>query len=197
PVVIAQGRVHYYEGYTMDEVTYPVRLMKGLGTHSLIITNASGTANKEFPPGDLMIVTDQINWMFNNPLAGHRINISNSKLYDDEYIALAERAAEELGINIRKGILIASTGPSYETPAEVRIMKKLGGDGICMSTVPEVLVARSLNIRVLGISCLTNYAAGLTQHTLDHSEVTEMATRIKEPFAALLFKIIELMGERC
>lgn len=196
PIIALQGRVHYYEGYSLSQVTFAIRLLGRMGVRFLIVTNAAGSFNPLFAPGDLMLIDDHINLFFRNPLIGANTNsdterfVDMSKPYDPRLIAIAERAAREKKISLKKGILVGSTGPCYETAAEVRMMQKLGGDAGTMSTIPEVIVANQTGMRVLGLSCITNYATGLSQRRLHHQEVTETATRVAEKFQDLMEEII-------
>ena len=196
-VVFMQGRYHFYEGHSMQTVTYPVKVMKKLGVKTLVITNAAGAINKNFNPADLMIITDHINFLGTNPLIGTNDDSLGtrfpdmSEVYKKELVAKVEECAKNLGINIRKGVYIASTGPSYETPTEVKMMRMFGADAVGMSTVPEAIVANYCGMNVVGISCLTNYAAGITDTPLTHKEVIEAAATAKENFQALLGKVLE------
>lgn len=200
PVGAVQGRVHFYEGYSMAQVAYPVGLLHQIGITDLIITNAAGGINPDFIPGDLMIIEDQINLMFGNPLVGpHHPQWGPrfpdmSDAFHRPYVQLAQRVAEELNIPVKKGVLCGLTGPSYETAAEVRMMAFLGADAGCMSTVPEVIAAARLGIRVLGISCITNLATGISDRPLEHQEVTETARRVQGKFGALARVIIRRMA---
>ena len=196
-VVMMQGRYHFYEGYSMQVVTYPVKVMKKLGVETLIITNAAGAVSGEFAPGELMFITDHINFMGTNPLIGANDNTLGtrfpdmSEVYNEELIELAEDIAEKLGISYQKGVYVATTGPSYETPAEIMMFRKLGGNAVGMSTVPEAIVANYCGLKVLGISCLTNYAAGVADYPLNHQEVIDTANRVKESFKELLSEFIK------
>lgn len=196
-VVMMQGRYHFYEGYSMQTVTYPVKIMKKLGVKTLIITNAAGAVSGEYTPGDLMFITDHINFMGTNPLIGKNDDSLGtrfpdmSEVYSEELIDKAEKVADSLGISYQKGIYVATTGPSYETPAEVKMFRKLGGNAVGMSTVPEAIVANYCGLKVLGISCLTNYAAGVSDSPLNHEEVIETANKVKESFKNLLSGFIK------
>ena len=196
-VVMMQGRYHFYEGYSMQTVTYPVKVMKKLGVKTLIITNAAGAVTEEFKPGDLMFITDHINFMGTNPLIGKNDETLGtrfpdmSEVYSKELINKAETIAKELNISYQKGIYVATTGPSYETPAEIKMYRLLGGNAVGMSTAPEAIVANYCGIKVLGISCLTNYAAGVTDNPLNHQEVIETANKVKESFKNLLSRFIK------
>lgn len=197
-VIAMQGRFHYYEGYSLKEVTFPVRVMKSMGVSSVIVTNAAGGVNETFTPGDLMIITDHINLTGDNPLLGPNDNSQGprftdmSQPYDKAYQTLIEESAKENNITIQKGVYMGLTGPTYETPAEVRMIRTLGGDAVGMSTVPEVIVARHAGLRVAGISCITNYAAGM-QETLNHDEVVEVTTRVRDSFKSLVKTVISKM----
>ncbi|MUK87213.1 purine-nucleoside phosphorylase [Ornithinibacillus sp. L9] len=198
-VIAMQGRFHFYEGYTMQQVTFPVRVMKDLGIESIIVTNAAGGINEGFEPGDLMVITDHINNMGTNPLIGPNNEELGarfpdmSKVYDPEYVQHASQCAKELGLTIRQGVYVGNTGPVYETPAEVRMLRTLGGDAVGMSTVPEVVVAGHAGIRVLGISCISNMAAGILDQPLTHHEVIETTEKVREDFLRFVKKIISTL----
>lgn len=198
-VIAMQGRFHYYEGYSLEKVTFPIRVMKALGVETAIVTNAAGGINENFEAGDLMLITDHINNMGINPLIGENqaalgVRFPDlSEAYDRAYIELAEKCAEELELTVKKGVYVGNTGPSYETPAEVRMLRQLGGDAVGMSTVPEVIVLRHANIRVLGISCISNMAAGILDQPLTHDEVIETTEKVRENFLNLVKKIIHTM----
>ncbi len=195
-VVMMQGRYHFYEGYSMQTVTYPIKVLKKLGIKTLIITNAAGAVTKEFTPGDLMFITDHINFMGTNPLIGKNNDTLGtrfpdmSEIYSKKLIAKAEIAAKKLNIKYQKGIYAATTGPSYETPAEIKMFNLLGANAVGMSTVPEAIIANYCGINVLGISCLTNYAAGVSETPLNHQEVIDTANKVKENFKNLLLEIL-------
>jgi purine-nucleoside phosphorylase len=199
PVLAVQGRSHIYEGYSADRVAYIVRLMALMGIDRLLVTNAAGGINPKFRPGDLMIIVDHINFLFRNPLRGKVIppevrwpDMHNN--YDPELVELIEECSLDLQIPIRKGVLFVSPGPSYETAAEVRMIRYLRGDAASMSTVPEVLVARARGIHVGGVSCITNLATGMSDTPLTHSEVTEIANQANEKFQRLVREVILRMA---
>ena len=198
-VCMMQGRFHAYEGYDLSEVTMPVRVMALLGVKTLIVTNAAGGVNLDFTPGDLMILTDCINFSGKNPLTGPNLDQFGprfpdmSRCYDRELIALCQQQADRLGIPVRQGVYMWFNGPCYETPAEIRLARILGADAVGMSTVPETIVARHCGIRVLGVSCITNLAAGILDQPLCHEEVTEVANRVRTTFRSLLDAVIEAM----
>lgn len=198
-VIAMQGRFHFYEGYSLDKVTFPVRVMKALGIESLIVTNAAGGVNTDYQPGDLMLITDHINNMGTNPLIGSNDESMGvrfpdmSQSYDKEYLALAEKSAKKLNINVQKGVYVGNTGPTYETPAEIKMLRAWGADAVGMSTVPEVIVARHAGIRTLGISCISNMAAGILDQPLTHEEVIETTTFARENFLNLVKDIISIM----
>ncbi|HEX8905076.1 MAG TPA: purine-nucleoside phosphorylase, partial [Longimicrobiaceae bacterium] len=178
-VAAMQGRFHLYEGWSPAEVALPVRALAALGSRTLLLTNAAGGLRPGMQPGDLMIMADHINLMWKNPLIGQVVPGDQrfpdmSDPYDRRFRAAAEAVALELGIPVTQGVYAALLGPSYETPAEIRMLARLGADAVGMSTVPEVLVARALGVRCLGISCITNLAAGLGGATLNHDEVMEV-----------------------
>lgn len=196
-VVMMQGRYHFYEGYSMQTVTYPVKVMKKLGVKTLIITNAAGAVTPEYTPGDLMLITDHINFMGTNPLIGKNDETLGtrfpdmSEVYSKDLINKAEVIAKNLNINYQKGVYAATTGPSYETPAEIKMFRLLGANAVGMSTAPEAIVANYCGLKILGISCLTNYAAGVSENPLNHQEVIDTANRVKESFKNLLLEILK------
>lgn len=196
-IIAMQGRFHYYEGYPIDQVTFPVRVLNALGVETLIITNAAGGVNKEFNPGNLMIITDHINFTFNNPLIGKNYDELGprfpdmSHAYDKSLIDSAMKAADKLDMKIKQGVYMWNSGPTYETPAEVRLASILGADAVGMSTVPEVIVAVHGGMKVLGISCITNMASGILNQPLDHSEVIETSERVKNDFISLIKEILK------
>lgn len=195
-VIAMQGRFHYYEGYSMEKVTFPVRVMKELGIDKLIVTNAAGGVNESFTPGDLMIITDHINNMGTNPLIGpndakYGVRFPDmSSAYSKELRKIAKEAAEKLAINVKEGVYVGNPGPVYETPAEVRMVRVMGGDAVGMSTVPEVIVATHAGIEVLGISCISNMAAGILDQPLSHDEVIETTEKVKSSFLSLVKEIV-------
>lgn len=196
-VVIMQGRYHFYEGHSMEKVVYPVKVMKKLGVKTIIITNAAGAINKDFKPTDLMLITDHINLMGTNPLIGQndeRLGTrfpDMSEIYKKDLIKTAHSCASKLGFKLQNGVYAAFTGPSYETPAEIKALKVLGADVVGMSTIPEAIVANYCSMNVLGISCISNYAAGISDEKLSHEEVIESTNIAKEKFKSLLLQILE------
>lgn len=191
-----QGRLHGYEGFTAQETVMPIRTMIASGITTLIITNAAGGLNPEWPPGTLMLITDHIRLQSGHPLNGpneERLGPrfpDMTEAYSLELRNIALASAEQMGTTLQQGVYVANDGPAYETPAEVRFAKVIGGDAVGMSTASEVIAARHMGARVLGISCITNYGAGLSSELLDHSEVTEVANRVKKTFQGLLTEII-------
>lgn len=198
-VVMMQGRFHYYEGYGMKDVTLPVRVMQKIGVKTLIVTNAAGGVNLGYHPGELMVIGDMFSMTAQNPLIGPNLDAFGPRFpdmscaFDKELRALAHECANEQGFALREGVYAQMTGPTYETPAEIRMLRTLGADAVGMSTVPEVIVARHGGMRVLGLSCITNMAAGILDQPLNHAEVTETANRVKGQFRNLLDRIIEKM----
>ena len=195
-VVIMQGRFHFYEGYSMKSVTFPVRVFKKLGVKDIIITNAAGSLDLYHHPGELMIISDHINFTGTNPLIGKNDDNEGerfpdmSEVYSLELRKLAFDCARELNIDIKEGVYAATTGPSYETPAEVNMLKLSGADVFGMSTVPEAIVGNWLNMRVLGISLISNYAAGVFHNKLSHNEVIESGRNASDKVKKLLDLII-------
>ena len=198
-VVMMQGRFHYYEGYSMKDVTLPVRVMQKIGVKTLVVTNVAGGVNLGYHPGELMVIGDMFSMTAQNPLIGPNLDAFGPRFpdmscaFDKELRALAHECANEQGFALREGVYAQMTGPTYETPAEIRMLRTLGADAVGMSTVPEVIVARHGGMRVLGISCITNMAAGILDQPLNHAEVTETANRVKGQFRNLLDRIIEKM----
>ena len=195
-VVAMQGRFHYYEGYRLDSVTFPVRVMKAIGIEKLFVTNAAGGLNEAFKPGDLMLITDHINNTGQNPLIGPNDDQQGvrfpdmSTAYTPDLQKLARQVATELSIDLKEGVYVWNTGPTYETPAEVRMLQAVGGDAVGMSTVPEVIVARHVGLDVLGLSCISNMAAGILDEVLSHDEVIETTESVREIFIALVKAIL-------
>ena len=187
-VIAMQGRFHFYEGYDLAQVTFPVRVMKALGVTHLIVTNAAGGVNEQFQPGDLMIITDHINFMGGNPLIGPNDTRFGTRFpdmsaaYSKALVQLAKETAAGLDLSVREGVYFGNPGPIYETPAEVRMIRTLGGDAVGMSTVPEVIVARHAGLEVLGISCISNLAAGMLDQPLTHEEVIETTEKVRVDF---------------
>ena len=198
-VCMMQGRFHAYEGYDLKDVTMPVRVMALLGVKTLIVTNAAGGVNLGFHPGDLMIITDCINFSGMNPLRGENLDAFGprfpdmSQAYNRELVALAEKCAQEMNVQVQKGVYCWFNGPCFETPAEIRMARVLGADAVGMSTVPETIVARHCGLNVLGVSCITNMAAGILDQPLNHQEVMETADRVKNTFRGLLDRVITAM----
>jgi len=196
-VVAMQGRFHYYEGYSQQEVVFPVYVMKFLGVTTLIATNAAGGMNPTFAPGDLMIITDHLNMTGDNPLIGPNISELGprfpdmSRAYDPELVDLAEKVGERLDIRVQKGVYAGVSGPTYLTPAELIMLRNLGGSAVGMSTVPEVIAANHAGLRVLGISCITDIAIGEELEPLTHEQVVEVANRTRPRFIRLVKGIIK------
>jgi purine-nucleoside phosphorylase len=197
-VICMQGRFHYYEGYTIYEVAYPVRVIQRLGISKLIVTNSAGGVNTDFKPGDLMMIVDHINLMGVNPLIGKNIESFGprfpdmSQAYSRELGRKAKEAALSIGIELQEGVYAALTGPSYETPAEIKYLRFIGADAVGMSTVPEVIAANHGGINVLGISCITNMAAGVLEKPLNHKDVVENAKNTTSKFIKLIRKTVEM-----
>ena len=195
-VMMMSGRFHTYEGYAQKDITLPVRVMAKLGVKVLILTNAAGAVNTGFYPGDLMLISDHINLSGTNPLIGRNLDefgprfSDMSNVYDKELRNLAQRVAARNNILLREGVYTMFSGPSYETPAEVRMARILGGDAVGMSTVPEAIVAVHSGMKVLGISCMTNMAAGILEQPLNHQEVMETGAKVRSVFRAVLDGII-------
>lgn len=196
PVLAMQGRVHYYEGYSLEEVTFPIRTFKLLGIDTLVLTNAAGGVDIELTQGALMVISDHLNVMGVNPLRGPNDERFGprfpdmSEVYSRELQEFVIEEARGLGVTVRRGIYAALAGPSYETPAEIHMLRTFGADAVGMSTVPEAIVARHMGMKVLGISCVTNMAAGISENPINHEEVMETGERVRETFTQLLRKVI-------
>ncbi len=195
PVAVMKGRVHYYEGYTLSEVVFPVRVLGRLGVRTLVLTNAAGGVNTLVAPGDLMVIEDHIN-LLGNPLLGPNEDALGprfpdlSEAYDRGLREVTQAACEAVGVRCQRGVYLALSGPSYETPAEIRMARVLGADAVGMSTVPEVIAARHLGMRVAGLSCITNMAAGVSPRKLDHREVLETGERMTAALLQVLARIV-------
>lgn len=195
-VVLMKGRFHFYEGYSMEEVTLPIRVFRVMGVRALVLTNAAGGAAAHLKPGSLMAITDHINMIGENPLRGSNDERFGPRfpdltaVYTPAYVEAAHEVAREIGVVLSEGVYLALRGPSYETPAEIRMMRKLGADAVGMSTVPEAIVARHCGMSVLAISCITNIAAGITPSQIDHSEVMEVGERAGKRLADLIVRVL-------
>jgi purine-nucleoside phosphorylase len=202
PVLAMQGRVHYYEGYSLEEVTFPIRTFGLLGCKTIVLTNAAGGINVQLTQGALMVISDHLNLMGVNPLRGPNDERFGprfpdmSAVYSRELQALAVNEAKAIGVELRRGIYGALSGPSYETPSEIHLLRNLGADAVGMSTVPEAIVARHMGLEVLGISCITNMAAGISDDPINHEEVMETGNRVRETFAELLRRVIGAINRR-
>ena len=202
PVVAMQGRVHYYEGYSLEEVTFPIRAFKVLGIKTLILTNAAGGINVELQQGTLMVISDHLNLMGNNPLRGPNDERFGPRFPDmstvdsPELQAMVVDEAKAAGVEVRRGIYGALSGPSYETPSEIVLLRNLGADAVGMSTVPEAIVARHMGLEVLGISCITNMAAGVSDEPINHEEVMATGDRVRATFTELLRRVIGGISKR-
>lgn len=195
-VAAMQGRFHFYEGYSLEEVTFPIRVLKLLGVRTVILTNAAGSLNTEFTPGSLMVITDHINLIGVNPLIGPNDDRFGPRfpdltsVYARRLQDIVINEANAIGLDMRRGIYAALSGPSYETPAEIHMVRTLGADAVGMSTVPEAIVARHMNMEVIGISCITNLAAGVSNRPVDHSQVIATGERVRAEFTELLRRVV-------
>jgi purine-nucleoside phosphorylase len=197
PVVVLSGRAHFYEGHSLEQVTFPVRALAAYGVRDVLLTNAAGGINRAFRAGDFMAVTDHINLMGANPLRGPAISglrrfVDLTDAYDARLHRWLLAAGRRAGIKLRRGVYLAVSGPSYETPAEIRAFARLGADAVGMSTVPEAIAARQCGLRVAALSCITNLAAGISPHKLSHAEVMATAGRVKVSGAQLIENFAEL-----
>lgn len=196
PVIAMQGRIHRYEGHEQYEVVHPVRTLAKLGVQNIILTNASGGINEAYKPGELVIIEDHVNLTGNNPLLGPNIEEFGprfpdmSETYNKEIITTIKKAASELGTQMKTGIYAGVLGPTYETPAEVRMLRTVGGDMVGMSTVPEAIAANHMGVKLGGISCITNMAAGIEKGKLSHDDIKDQANKAMEFFVDLLTKTV-------
>ncbi len=200
PIVVLSGRIHFYEGHPMPEVVFPARVLGLLGCRTVIVTNAAGGVNTSFKAGDLMLIEDHINAFGTSPLAGPNIDALGARFpdmsdaYRKDLRRLAMAVAKREKIELQSGVYIGVHGPSYETPAEIRAFRKLGADAVGMSTVPEVIALNHMGVGVVGISCITNMAAGVLKKKLDHTEVLETTTKVKDRFVRLLAALSIALG---
>jgi purine-nucleoside phosphorylase len=199
-VAAMQGRFHFYEGYSLEEVTFPIRALKMLGVRTLVLTNAAGALNTEFAPGSLMVISDHINLLGANPLTGPNDDRFGPRFPDLTSVYAAElqnmviEEGRAMGMELRRGIYAALSGPSYETPAEIHMVRTLGADAVGMSTVPEAIVARHMEMQVIGISCITNLAAGVSNRPIDHSQVMAIGERVRGQFTELLRRVVNRLA---
>jgi purine-nucleoside phosphorylase len=199
-ILAMKGRFHYYEGYDISQVVFHIRVFRLLGISSLIVTNAAGGVNTSFRPGDLMLITDHISFFAPSPLRGRNLDEFGTRfpdmcdVYDKGLIENAEKIGNSIGIDLKKGVYAFAQGPMFETPAEIRALRMFGADAVGMSTVPEVITARHCGMKVLGISCITNMAAGILDQRLDHMEVVETAKKVEKTFIRLITDIIANWG---
>jgi purine-nucleoside phosphorylase len=202
PLLAMQGRVHYYEGYSLEDVTFPIRVFKLLGIKTLILTNAAGGINIELDQGALMVISDHLNLMGVNPLRGTNDDRFGPRfpdmtaVYSPELQQLTIEEANAIGVEMRRGVYAALSGPSYETPAEIVLLRNFGADAVGMSTVPEAIVARHVDMEVLGISCITNMAAGISDEPINHEEVMETGNRVRATFTQLLRRVVGRINNR-
>jgi len=201
PVLVLSGRAHFYEGHPMERVTFAVRALAAFGIRDLLLTNAAGGINKKFRAGDFMVLTDHINFVGANPLRGQAIPglprfVDLTEAYDKKLRGLLFRAGKIAGQKLQRGVYLAVSGPSYETPAEIRAFSRLGADAVGMSTVPEAMVARQCGLRVAAVSCITNLAAGIGKEKLSHAEVLETAEKVKRLATKLLKSFSEFYGDQ-
>lgn len=200
-VMCMQGRFHFYEGWSMQQVVYPIEVMHMMGINNLFLTNAAGCVNTDWNPGNLMVITDHIKLMPESPMTGHNEDtlgdrfFDMSKTYTPKLASHALSCGKELGINLKQGVYMLFAGPQFETPAEVRFARLAGADAVGMSTVPEAIAASHMKMKVLGISCMTNMGAGILDQPLNHEEVLEMGQRVKGEFTSLVKKIITTWPE--
>jgi len=201
-VAAMQGRFHFYEGYALQEVTFPIRVLKLLGVRTLVLTNAAGSLNVEFTPGSLMVITDHLNLLGDNPLRGENDERFGPRfpdlttVYSPELQNIVIEEGSRMGIELRRGVYAALSGPSYETPAEIHMVRALGADAVGMSTVPEAIVARHMGMNVIGISCITNLAAGVSNRPIDHGQVMQIGESVRGAFTGLLQSIVPRLTDQ-
>ncbi|OGQ17656.1 MAG: purine-nucleoside phosphorylase [Deltaproteobacteria bacterium RIFCSPHIGHO2_02_FULL_40_11] len=196
PVVIMQGRMHYYEGYALEDTTFPIRVFHQLGIRTLIVTNSAGGISRKFRAGHFMAIQDHLNFMGVNPLRGKNLDqlgprfVDMSHTYDQDLRKHAKKCAKKVGLKLHEGVYAALPGPTYETPAEVRMLKTLGADAVGMSTVPEVIVAKHQNMKVFGLSCISNLAASAKTHSVNHQEVLDTTQKVSKIFGQFMKSFI-------
>lgn len=201
PVAVQQGRFHYYEGYGLKDVTFPIRVFGLLGIKNLILTNAAGSINSNFKPGSLMLIRDHLNLMGVNPLCGKNDERFGprfpdmTEVYSRRFQEIAKTAAKEMDFDLRRGVYCALSGPTYETPAEIHYLRYIGADAVGMSTVPEAIIARHQGMKILAISCVSNYAAGISEEEINHEEVMEIGKLVAETFKNLLKRVIPKIAQ--
>ncbi len=197
PILVMSGRFHFYEGYSMEQITFPIRVLHLLGIKQLIVTNAAGGIRSDFRPGDLMLITDQIKFFTDSPVRGEQPHqfgqrfFDLSEAYSERLQTVAQEVAASLGISLQEGVYAYMSGPQFETPAEIRMLRILGADAVGMSTVPEVIVANQCGIEVLGISCISNMAAGISKQPISDDEVVEVANRVSARFIDLIANTVK------
>jgi purine-nucleoside phosphorylase len=195
-IAAMQGRFHFYEGYSLEDVTFPIRVLKLLGVRTVVLTNAAGTLKIDFTPGSLMVISDHLNLLGDNPLRGNNDERFGPRfpdltsVYPRRLQDIVIDEANAMGLEVRRGIYAALAGPSYETPAEINMLRSLGADVVGMSTVPEAIVARHMDMQVVGISCITNLAAGVSDKPIDHSQVMAIGERVRGDFTRLLRRVV-------
>ena len=200
PVAVLAGRAHLYEGYTAQQAVYGIRALRGIGVESLVLTNAAGGINPGYGPGQLVLISDHINLQGQTPLTGPNDDTLGprfpdmSEAYSKQFREVAHQAAKAMGLELPEGVYAALPGPSYETPAEIRYLRAIGADLVGMSTVPETITANHMGMQVLGISCVTNFAAGVTGQKLNHQEVMDAGELIRDTMVDLLRRVIKLQG---
>lgn len=201
PVAVQQGRFHYYEGYDLAEVTFPIRVFGVLGIKNLILTNAAGSINADFKPGSLMLIRDHINLMGVNPLRGKNDERFGARfpdmteVYSRKFQEIAKSEARAMNFDLRRGVYCALSGPTYETPAEIHMLRYIGAEAVGMSTVPEAIVARHMGIKVMAISCISNFAAGISEEKINHEEVMETGAQVAGIFKNLLKRVVPKLVE--
>ena len=201
PAVAMRGRAHLYEGHPVQEATFPIRVLAALGIRCLFLSNAAGAINPDFRPGELMAIRDHINLMGRNPLVGPVAHGDPrfpdlSTAWDSEFLQILHETSQSTGVSLREGVYAAVLGPSFETPAEIRMLERMGADAVGMSTVPELITARARGVRCFGVSCLTNYAAGIRSQPLDHEEVIETTARVADQFQDLVAATVAAVDRR-
>jgi purine-nucleoside phosphorylase len=200
PVAVMQGRIHFYEGHEMHEIMFLTRVLGRLGIKTLLVTNAAGGVNTSYKAGDLMLISDHINFMGVNPLRGPNVDELGvrfpdmSEAYPESLRKMAKEVAAKVGVKLQEGVYLALSGPTFETPAEIRAFRTLGADAVGMSTVPEVIAASQMQIPALGISCITNMASGILKQKLTHQEVMDTTARVQKEFTALVLGVLERLG---